>query len=145
MALKPGWLGVLLFVLALPLSAAASLGNDVASVRADQKQLGGRLRTRALSDYTELELQTPSGTRIRQYLSSAGVVFAVVWQGPALPDLRQILGRHFGAYVRAADGGSHPREHAGLVVQAGGHMRAFLGRAWVPELMPKGVNLEQIR
>jgi hypothetical protein len=141
---------MLLVVLALPLSAAASLGSDAASVQADQRQLGARLRTRALAGYTEFELQTPSGILIRQYVSSTGVVFAVVWQGPALPDLRQILGRYFGAYVRAADpvnGGAGPRvlEQAGLVVQTGGHMRAFLGRAFVPELMPKGVRLEQIR
>ena len=43
----------------------------------------------------------PSGTTVREYVSSNGTVFAVAWQGPWLPDLRQMLGPYFDDYQRA--------------------------------------------
>jgi Protein of unknown function (DUF2844) len=32
-----------------------------------------------------------------------------------------------------------------MVVQISGHMRAFLGRAYVPQMLPAGVRAEDIR
>jgi len=142
-------LGMAVALLAGSFSAWASLGGDAASVAADQRQMNAALRSTSAPQYTQFEFQTPSGTRVREYLSPAGVVFAVVWNGPSLPDLRQLLGRYFAQYVEAnAEGaGAGPRLIAqpGLIVYAGGHMRAFMGRALVPDLVPKGVSLEEIR
>jgi len=36
-------------------------------------------------------------------------------------------------------------QEPGLVVQTGGHMRAYFGRAYVPELVPQGVTIEEIQ
>ncbi len=36
-------------------------------------------------------------------------------------------------------------ELPGLVVQSGGHMRSFAGRAYIPEALPQGVSVEAIR
>jgi hypothetical protein len=36
-------------------------------------------------------------------------------------------------------------EQQGLVVQSGGRMRAFVGKAYVPQAVPQGVALDEIR
>lgn len=61
--------------------------------------------------YTLHELQAPNGTVIWDYVSPAGPVYGVAWQGPALPDLRQVLGAYFDQYVQAMQkrGGHGPR------------------------------------
>ena len=95
-------------------------------------------------------LQLPSGISVKEYVSPAGMVFAVSWQGPDIPDLQQILGRYFETYVNALnsrDGVSGPGTVAlpGLVVQSAGHMRAFSGRAYVPLMLPQGVAEKEIQ
>lgn len=150
MTLSSRSLGITLAILALPLSASASLGGDAASVQADQRQMNGTLRTTAAAKHTQFEIQTPTGILAREYVSSTGLVFAVVWEGPSLPDLRQLLGSYFSQYIQAAnaaDPAARPRviEQPGLVVYSGGRMRAFLGRAFVPDLIPKGLSLDEIR
>lgn len=149
MSLRSWSFAIALGVLALPFSASASLGEAAASVQADQIQMNAAVRTTPAANYTVFEIQTPSGTLVREYVSSTGLVFAVVWEGPTLPDLRQLLGGFFTAYVQganAAGAGARPRvvKQPGLVVYAGGHMRAFFGKAFVPGLIPTGVDLEEI-
>ena len=150
MALKSFLAGMALAVLALPLSASATLGGDVASVWSDVAQMSASTRMTTAAAYTLFENQTPSGTLIREYVAPSGLVFAIVWDGPSLPDLRQLLGSYFAKFVQAQNaqgGGAGARliEQPGLVVYAGGHMRAFHGRALVPDLVPKGVSLDEIR
>ncbi len=140
--------GVTLVMLVYPFSAAAALGGDVASVHADQLELNATLRTGQANQFTQFEMQLPSGTTVREYVSPAGAVFAVTWEGPSLPDLRQLLGGYFQRYVDAVQGGgvgARVIEQPGLVVYTGGHMRAFRGRAYVPQMLPQGVAAEEIR
>ena len=141
------WLtGITLVVLACPLPALAALGGNTASVHADQLQLKATVRTLPASAFTQFELQLPSGTTVRQYVSASGAVFAVTWEGASLPDLQRLLGSYFQRYVDAG-GGTGPRliQQPGLVVSSVGHMRAFRGRAYVPGLMPEGIALEEIQ
>ena len=139
---------VTLAMLALPFPAAAGLGGDAASVQADQTSLNATVRTVPAKQFTQYELQLPSGTVVREYASSAGAVFAVTWGGPSLPDLRQLLGSYFQQYVDAMQGGgagARVVRQPGLVVYSGGHMRAFRGRAYVPQLLPQGVAAEELQ
>ena len=151
MVSKTWSIGIALIVLFLSSSALAALGGAAASVQADQAQMNGTLRTAAATAaYTQYDIQMPSGTVVREYVSSSGVVFAVAWEGPSLPDLRQVLGRFFDQYVQAANaqgGSAGPRliQLPGLVVNAGGHMRAFFGKAYVPQMLPQGVGPDQIQ
>lgn len=143
-------MGLALIVLAACGPAAATLGEDVSSVLADQAQLRAGLEVTSSAKFAVHKLQVPSGTRISEYVSPAGMVFALSWQGPEMPDLRQILGRYFPAYVEAvkhqgAGGGARTLQQRGLVVQSGGHMRAFFGRAYVPSMLPRGVSAEEIQ
>ena len=146
--------GVLVLILALPTTAFAALGGDTASVDADRVRIQGALMRIVRNDsYALHEIRSASGTMIREYVSSSGTVFAVVWQGPWLPDLRQVLGPHFDQYQTAMRGARRERKARGfvvidrpdLVVQMSGHPRSFFGRAYVPALLPQGVQIEAIR
>ena len=144
---------VVIAILALPASVSATLGRDASSVDADRVRMQGALLRIARDDaYTVHEMQSSSGTAVREYVSSTGTVFAVAWQGPWLPDLRQLLGPYFDDYQRAlqAPGKRKARgpltiELPDLTVQITGHPRAFAGRAFVPRLMPLRVQAEAIR
>lgn len=141
-------------VLASPPPASAALGGDETTVSVDQASMKGTLRSTPGKAYTVHEIKAQTGTVVREYLSPAGKIFAVVWQGPFLPDLRQLFGSHFEQFSQSAQNlkGQHPRvrgplliQEPGLVVQTGGHMRAYFGRAYIPELVPQGVPIEEIQ
>jgi len=136
-------------VLAASAPAQAALGEDVATVTTDQVRISGKLTVSRTQKYTVHAIEAPSGTVVREFASPAGMVFAVAWSGPTMPDLRQVLGSYFDQYVQAAAqrGRRGPVliEQPGLVVQSGGHMRAFSGRAYVPVAVPPGVTVEDIR
>jgi len=112
----------------------------------------GSLKITPNAAYALHEIQTPTGTAVREYLSRSGKVFAVAWQGPWLPDLKQLLGPYFAQYRQAVQ---TPKAHTGhspisirqsnLVVQQTGHMRAFAGRAYLTDQLPSGVTAESIR
>lgn len=142
-----------LIIASAPVGAWASLGGDAASVQADQIHLQGRRSMKAAGSYTVHEIQGSSGTVVREYVSPEGKVFGVAWQGPWMPDMRQLLGSYFNQYAQAnqAQKGARIRRgpvlinEPGLVVQIGGHPRAFAGRAYVPEMLPSGVRAENIQ
>jgi len=145
--------GLPLLLLGLCAPSAATLGEDVESVRVDQAQLEAALEVTGAAGFSVHLMRLPSGTVVKEYVSPSGIVFAISWQGPTLPDLRQVLGRYFEQYVatvRSPDIGSGSRrtqstQGSGLVVQSGGHMRAFFGRAYLTQLLPRGVLPEEIQ
>jgi hypothetical protein len=147
----PQWLArIAAMVLAVPVPAWAALGADEATVAMDNAQIRGTLRVVRAATHSVHEIAAPSGAVVREYVSPAGKVFAVAWQGPRLPDLRQVLGEHFDAYVAAAASRRFGRgpvliEQPGLVVHSSGHMRAFVGQAYVPALLPPGVAVDALR
>jgi hypothetical protein len=134
--------------------AFAGLGEDVSSVQADQAYVHGLLKSTQMQAYTVHEIQAPTGTVVREYVSpTTGKVFAVAWQGPWPPDMRQILASYFEQFQQAAQArasshaGRRPLaiEQPGLVVHAGGHMRSFAGHAYIPTMLPQGVSAEAIQ
>src|ERR1039458_8930888 len=110
---------LLVGAVALSLGAAfpawAALGGDIASVQSDQIHMQGSLRTTVTGSYTVHEIQSAAGTVVREYVStsgkSAGKVFAIGWQGPWPPDIRQVLGNDVAA-AAANDG----RESGGVML-----------------------------
>src|SRR5258708_36117839 len=131
----------------------AGLGGAASSVQADQAHMQGSLRTTQTEAYTVHEIKAATGTVVREYVSTSGNVFAVAWQGPWPPEMRQILAGYFQQYQQAMQAQASTRagrrplpiEQPGLVVQSGGHMRSFAGRAYIPEMLPQGVSKEEIR
>jgi hypothetical protein len=146
-------LSLVFWVLVYRAPSFAVLGGDVSSVRADQAHINASLHVTQEQYYTIHELRSPSGTVVREYASPSGKVFAVAWQSPALPDLKQLLGSHFEEFQQAAAQAQGSRagrgpliiQHPGLVVELGGHMRAFVGRAYLPDQLPSNVRVEEIR
>ena len=140
-------------VFALSVSAFAALGGDATSVQVDQARMKGSLRSVQKESYAVHEITTSTGTLVREYVSPAGKVFGVAWQGAFVPDLQQLLGTYFEQYSQAAKEqranhvGRRPLyiQKSGLVVQTGGHMRSYVGRAYVPEMLPQGVTADAIR
>lgn len=143
-----------IYALAFPIPATASLGDDVGSVQTDKARMRGIQRSTRTELYTIHELKASNGTVVREYVSSKKKVFAVAWQGPFIPDLHQLLGRYSEQFSQAsqARNKSRPRvrgplqiQEPGLVVQSGGHMRAYFGKAYLPDQVPQGVNIEEIK
>jgi len=131
--------------------ACATLGEPEATVQADVAQLQGSIKASTEHENFRVhEIQMPSGTLLREYVSLDGNVFAVAWNGPYMPNLRQALGRYFDSYVSGAKLNHQDRNHLqilqpDLVVQARGHMRAFSGRAYLPGALPSGFNLRDLQ
>ena len=105
-----------------------------------------------MQNYAVHELRAATGTVVRQYASPSGNIFAVTWEGPTLPDLKQLLGRYFEDFQKAAQSQNRAGVHGpliiqlpGLVVELGGHMRSFRGRAYLPDQMPPQVRNQEIR
>ena len=92
--------------------------------------------------------------QIKEYVSPDGIVFAVVWKGTGMPDLRLLLGEYFDDYragVSAARGRA-PRlrqpfrmKSERLVVEHAGHSRSLWGRAYLPTHVPAGIRPEDIQ
>jgi hypothetical protein len=135
--------------------AHATLGGNAASMQNDGVRMQARGAARESGSlagtYTVHETTLPEGTLVRQYLSTAGVVFGVAWSGPFKPDLQQLLGPYFGTMVARQSGHRHagaPRltqRHSDLVVESAGHARNFTGHAYLPGALPPGVAPEDIR
>ena len=131
--------------------AYAGLGGDVASVNADAADLHGIVSAEDFSRYTAQEIAAPNGMRVREFLNGNGCVFAVTWTGPALPDLRRLMGVRFAEYAAALAALKHPGLQRSLrvampdlIVETAGHLRAYVGRAYLPALIPSGVSLSEL-
>ena len=102
--------------------------------------------------YTVHEAQLETGTRVLEYSNAAGIVFALVWRGPVLPDLSELLGDHFTtfsaemAHSRALGIRGSPATVArdALVLRSSGRMRNFSGYAYSPALVPAGVDIHDV-
>lgn len=136
----------------LPLVAHAELGGTAATIKPNTSQLHATLRATVSNGYTVHEIQSENGLRVREYANGSGRIFAVSWEGPTLPDLPQLLGAYFPGFKQAAIA----RREAGwrgpvaiaqddLVVESGGRMRGYFGRAWVPSLLPPHITTAEIQ
>ena len=94
--------GGLLIAVLCPCIAAAALGEPETSVQTDVARLRGSITVTSHANYKLHEIQLPSGTQLREFAGLDGKVFAVAWNGPAVPDLRQTLGQYFDNYLTAA-------------------------------------------
>jgi hypothetical protein len=133
--------------LLLACNAWAALGGDVASVASDQQTWGASDSQSYRSGATVHTQTLPNGLSIRQYVDAGGLVFAVAWNGPVLPDFPQLLGSYFSSYtdaLRAQKRGVNVQS-AALVLESGGLMRAFFGRAYLPAQLPTGLTAQDVR
>ena len=143
-------MAVALAIIAAPAIACAALGDDATSVDADGAHMRGAIRITTGARYAVHEIAAASGVVVREYVAPNGKVFALTWSGPWPPDLRQLLGSYFERFSRAAAAPrtGHPPlmvHDEDLVVQFGGRLRAFVGTAYLANLMPAGVGTGELR
>jgi Protein of unknown function (DUF2844) len=132
--------------------AWATLGEPAASVESDRTAFSAVQRAAtARTGYTVQEIDSPAVT-IREYISPAGIVFGVAWNGLTQPDLEPLFGTYYTEYRQTKE--KTPR-HPGrrfmllkgsrIVVETAGHMRDMRGRAYIPSLVPAGVSTDEIK
>jgi hypothetical protein len=129
--------------------AWAALGGDASSIGTGQTHLLASARITRAATHTMHEMEAGTGTKVREYVGNDGKVFAVCWQGPFRPNLRDLLGEHYESYLKAAS----PRAARGpvnirlpgLVIHMSGHQRAFYGRAYLVDHVPQGLSTDEIQ
>ena len=134
-----------------PRMATATLGEPEITVQNDMVRARASIKSsQDRTGYRVHEITLPSGTSLREFVAPSGMVFAVTWQGPIRPDLRQALGQYFEPFVSAPRAKFADRRHlqiqqGDLVVQMSGHMRALFGRAYLLSAIPSGVNVGDLQ
>jgi len=120
-------------------------------VQDDQARINASLRITQANAYSVHELRSPAGVVVREFATSSGKIFAVSWHGPWPPDLQHLLGEHFAQFQQAMQSpngrvahGPLTIQQGNLVVELGGHMRDFVGRAYLADQVPTGVRAEEI-
>jgi hypothetical protein len=133
-------------------SALAALGGSDDSVDTDRRALSAVRGGTTVHDSYSVQKINYGGTAVREYVSPNGIVFAIAWNGIRHPDLTPLLGSYARPYSEALQkapcppGARHLSLKAdGVVVQKWGHVRSLHGRAYVPDLIPPGVALDEIK
>jgi len=139
-----------LLVVAKP--ALAVLGGSVDSVNSDRKALVASRGSVTVHDGYQVQEIGSDAVTIREYISPSGVVFAIAWNGIAVPDLTTLLGSYANDYETALR--QTPRKPGRrlrqiktdqVVVEKWGHMRNLQGRAYTLALIPQGVSIDEIK
>ena len=146
-------MGIALVAMSDPSPVSGALGGDATSVESDRAKMEATLRTTSRQLYTIHEMQAANNVVVREFVSPGGKVFGVAWQGASRPDLKQLLGTYFDQFNEAAKSQKTQRagrapliiQQPGLVLEMGGHARSFFGRAYVPQMVPAGVRIEEVR
>jgi hypothetical protein len=122
--------------------AHAALGDAAAA------PAGATTRSLAAGAARVTTWRDESSMTVNEYVANAtGTVFAYTWEGPAQPRLDTLLGRYATEW-RSAAAALHAAgrddlhaarvDGAHVVVETGGHMRAYVGRVWLPAALPAG-------
>jgi hypothetical protein len=144
---------VLLFSPILMGPVWAALGQTAASVERDRVMMKGQRQSRNAAGFS-IDTITVAGIQVKEYVSSDGVVFAIVWTGTGVPDLQLLLGEYFEEYRQGVNAARSRRpkirkpfqlKSERLVVERAGHSRSLWGRAFLPAALPPGVTAEDIQ
>ena len=145
---------ICLALLVLSTPAQATLGGKAATIETDRARLSARMASKAEhTTFTVHEMALESGTVAREFIRPDGTVFAVSWQGPQRPNLRQLFGDSYFSRFQT-DNKSNARirmrraltsTHADFVVRTGGHSGAFWGFAYLPQTAPGGFPVQTLQ
>jgi hypothetical protein len=137
---------LLLAGLTLAAPALAALGDQMSTPASGQRVLSAL----SAGSYTVRETVDSNGLHLREYVTASGLIFAVAWNGPSMPDLQQIFGSSFSRFQSAAQAHSSlnalgHRASGDLEVETGGHMGAYVGRAWLKSQLPSGFDTAAVQ
>jgi len=144
---------LLLVATFIPIDRAyALLGESRDTISADFNALKAVRRSTVSQEGYSVEEALSDATTVREYVSTSGVVFAIAWNGYVHADLEQLLGSYWSTYsvARQNTARKHGRKRQqvttdAVVVETWGHMRDLRGRAYVPSMIPTGVNIDEIK
>ena len=131
----------------------AGLGESADSVASDRKALSAVQRASTVHNGYTVQEFASDATAVREYVSPAGIVFGIAWNGLTYPDLTPLLGSYASEYQEALRQTTRKpglRRHQTvktdrIVVQKWGHMRNLQGRAYAPALIPPEVSIDAIK
>jgi hypothetical protein len=140
-------------------SAAFAFGATIQSSGDARAELGGSMPAAQFNDASAQStvrirsIVDSGGTTINEYATRDGLIFAYTWQGPTMPDLARLLGPYAEPYrAKAATqlgefGHLHASrvEQGDVIVESGGQMRSYVGRAWLPAAIPGGFSPADLR
>ena len=144
--------GFLLLVALQPHVSWAVLGGSAAAVAQDGLPViaNGHQLAQQIQGVQQQSVVTAENVTVTEF-SAQGIVFAIRWSGPVMPDLSHLLGTYFSQYATMIPPPSAAIRNKpiaidtpGLAVHASGHMRAFSGSAYAPGLAPAGLNLNTL-
>lgn len=141
---------VLLMLITAGLPAWATLGENVSTVDTDAQVVHGKHVMLARAGYSLHQITRSDGSVVNEFVSPAGIVFGVSWQGHFAPNLTQLLG----TYMTDLEQGQRTQvirrrvlsvETDNFSFTSVGHMGSFRGRAVVRSLVPATVAAEVVR
>lgn len=141
-----------IFVFLLPGISMATLGEQVSSSAKNLSSLKVAVSAKLSTEKYSVREYEENGNTVREYADSSGLVFAVGWNGISKPDLQALFGSYYNEYLESLK--AIPKQYgvksismktAKMVIRRGGRMRDQRGFAYVPSLLPEGVNVEELQ
>jgi hypothetical protein len=136
-----------ILLLACPIFAQAELGGNLASITQEEKIFGSSLTSSPQANYIIYTQSISPDLVIKQYMSNSGNIFGVSWRGSTLPNYEVLLGNYYSNYLSAHQ--RNPRSvflrDANLVLESGGMMGGYIGRAYLPKQLPVGMTPTSIQ
>lgn len=141
---------VTFFTTLLPAVTHAALGAAPTPASSVPYTLLATSRPATNLPYSVQETQNADGVTVREYVLPDRIVFAVTWQGPVRPDMSALLGSYFPSFANPP--ASRP-QGSGALIQTDGDFRIesfgrkghFFGKAYLPALIPAGVNVDALQ
>lgn len=140
-----------LLMVLFPMLAMATLGESIDSAAKNLSSARVAQKVSALEKYSVHQYEK-NGNTLREYASESGLVFAVGWNGFSKPDLSALFGSYYSEYIEGLN--AVPKQYgvktvsmktSKMVVRRGSRMRDQKGFAYVPSLVPEGVNIEELQ
>jgi hypothetical protein len=131
--------------------AFAGLGEHVSTIAKDQRSLkAAAAQVTRSAAYERHALRSANGVEVVEFAGRDGQVFAVHFTGPAMPDLKVLLGNRYSEYAAAVH--PSPTTHK-IYTHSSGTLelaivklpRGFTGSAYVPGAVPAGVNPRELQ
>ena len=120
----------------------SDLERIVKRVISEQKTFGSTLSSSPQTGFTIYTQAISPGLVLKEYLTTNANVFAITWKGPSLPNFQVVLGAYYSNYLTALQ--NNPRaiffQDDNIVIESGGVMGGYVGRAYLPKQFPAGMT-----
>lgn len=140
----------------LSLGAHAALGEKAQTVANDAKTLrAASLAAKPATagvNFVRHEIALPDGGKAVEFADENGVVFAVSWNSPTMPDLSTLLGAYRSSLERVQQDQlgkvRSPRllsaSEGDWTIVSTGHLRAYKGYSYLRSQLPQGFDLKEL-